>query len=67
VIARWIDLCAAIASSSSPERSCWCWPASGRSADPLDALPDISDVQVIIHTAWNEPPNVIEIRLPTRS
>src|SRR5580658_4485513 len=27
---------------------------------PLDALPDISDVQVIIHTAWNEPPNVIE-------
>src|ERR1700758_3384766 len=27
---------------------------------PLDALPDISDVQVIIHTAWNEPPNIIE-------
>ena len=28
---------------------------------PLDALPDISDVQVIIHTTWNgEPPNVIE-------
>ena len=28
---------------------------------PLDALPDISDVQVIIHTAWSgEPPNVIE-------
>src|SRR5487761_188073 len=28
---------------------------------PLDALPDISDVQVIIHTAWaGEPPNVIE-------
>ena len=28
---------------------------------PLDALPDISDVQVIIHTAWQgEPPNVIE-------
>src|SRR3989440_3637562 len=28
---------------------------------PLDALPDISDVQVIVHTAWNgEPPNVIE-------
>ena len=27
----------------------------------LDALPDISDVQVIIHTAWNgEPPNIIE-------
>jgi copper/silver efflux system protein len=28
---------------------------------PLDALPDISDVQVIIHMAWNgEPPNIIE-------
>ncbi|HSM87804.1 MAG TPA: efflux RND transporter permease subunit, partial [Candidatus Limnocylindrales bacterium] len=28
---------------------------------PLDALPDISDVQVIIHTAWEgEPPSVIE-------
>jgi Cu(I)/Ag(I) efflux system membrane protein CusA/SilA len=28
---------------------------------PLDALPDISDVQVIIHTDWNgEPPNIIE-------
>jgi Cu(I)/Ag(I) efflux system membrane protein CusA/SilA len=28
---------------------------------PLDALPDISDVQVIIHTEWTgEPPNVIE-------
>jgi len=28
---------------------------------PLDALPDISDVQVIIHTAWEgEPPDVIE-------
>src|SRR5882672_5141839 len=27
---------------------------------PLDALPDISDVEVIVHTPWNEPPNVIE-------
>ncbi len=28
---------------------------------PLDALPDISDVQVIIHTQWmGQPPNVIE-------
>ncbi len=28
---------------------------------PLDALPDISDVQVIIHTPWaGEPPGVIE-------
>jgi copper/silver efflux system protein len=28
---------------------------------PLDARPDISDVQVIIHTNWEgEPPNIIE-------
>src|SRR6202162_2062282 len=28
---------------------------------PLDALPDISDVQVIVHTSWpGRPPNVIE-------
>lgn len=28
---------------------------------PLDALPDISDVQVIVHTAWEgEPPEMIE-------
>ena len=28
---------------------------------PLDALPDISDVEVIIHTPWTgEPPNLIE-------
>jgi Cu(I)/Ag(I) efflux system membrane protein CusA/SilA len=28
---------------------------------PVDALPDISDVQVIIHTSWaGEPPDVIE-------
>ena len=28
---------------------------------PLDALPDISDVQVIVHTPWpGQPPNLIE-------
>src|SRR5205807_10185468 len=28
---------------------------------PLDALPDISDVEVIIHTPWaGQPPNIIE-------
>jgi Cu(I)/Ag(I) efflux system membrane protein CusA/SilA len=61
VIARWIDLCArnrflvfagtlflALAGIWAERRM------------PLDALPDISDVQVIIHTAWDEPPNVIE-------
>src|ERR1700723_1062214 len=31
---------------------------------PLDALPDISDVQVIVHTAWmGQPPNLIEYQL----
>ena len=61
MIARWIDLCArnrflvfagtlflALAGIWAERRM------------PLDALPDISDVQVIIHTAWDEPPNVIE-------
>ena len=61
MIARWIDLCArnrflvftgtlflVLAGIWSLRRV------------PLDALPDISDVQVIIHTAWDEPPNVIE-------
>src|SRR6202049_4484744 len=27
---------------------------------PLDALPDLSDVEGIIHTPWEEPPNIIE-------
>jgi Cu(I)/Ag(I) efflux system membrane protein CusA/SilA len=27
---------------------------------PLDALPDISDVEVIVHTRWDQPPNIIE-------
>src|SRR3954463_4294762 len=28
---------------------------------PLDALPDVSDVQVIVHTEWaGQPPNLIE-------
>lgn len=28
---------------------------------PLDALPDISDVQVVVHTTWpGEPPDVVE-------
>jgi Cu(I)/Ag(I) efflux system membrane protein CusA/SilA len=28
---------------------------------PIDALPDISDVEVIVHTGWaGEPPNIIE-------
>src|SRR5579864_4732282 len=32
---------------------------------PLDALLDLSDVQVIIHTSWSgEPPSVIEDEVP---
>jgi Cu(I)/Ag(I) efflux system membrane protein CusA/SilA len=62
VIARWIDWC-------SRNRflvftgvfllllaGIWCMRNI-----PLDALPDISDVQVIIHTRWpGEPPDLIE-------
>jgi Cu(I)/Ag(I) efflux system membrane protein CusA/SilA len=61
VISRWIDWCARnrflifTATLSLALAGIW---AIGRI--PLDALPDISDVQVIIHTAWNEPPNIIE-------
>jgi Cu(I)/Ag(I) efflux system membrane protein CusA/SilA len=30
---------------------------------PLDALPDISDVEVIIHTPWvGQPPSIIETK-----
>src|ERR1700740_2389166 len=32
---------------------------------PLDALPDISDVEVIIHVPWaGQPPNLIEAQVP---
>src|SRR5437867_2749302 len=62
MIARWIDWCArnrflvftgtfllVLAGIWSLQRV------------PLDALPDISDVQVIVHTMWmGEPPNIIE-------
>jgi Cu(I)/Ag(I) efflux system membrane protein CusA/SilA len=61
MIGRWIDWCARnrflvfTATLALVLAGVW---AIGRI--PLDALPDISDVQVIIHTAWNEPPNLIE-------
>src|SRR5437868_14756322 len=62
MIARWIDWCArnrflvftgtlllVLAGIWSLQRV------------PLDALPDISDVQVIVHTMWmGELPNIIE-------
>src|SRR3984893_7036240 len=61
MIARWIDLCARnrflVFTGTLLLVLAGVW-AERRM--PLDALPDISDVQVIIHTAWNEPPNVIE-------
>ena len=61
MIARWIDLCARnrflVFTGTLLLVLAGIW-AERRM--PLDALPDISDVQVIIHTAWNEPPNVIE-------
>ena len=61
MIARWIDLCARnrflVFTGTLLLVLAGIW-AERRM--PLDALPDISDVQVIIHTPWNEPPNVIE-------
>jgi len=61
VIGRWIDWCARnrflVFTGTLALVLAGLW-AIGRI--PLDALPDISDVQVIIHTAWNEPPNIIE-------
>ena len=62
MIARWIDWCAGnrflVFTGTLLLALAGVW-AERRM--PLDALPDISDVQVIIHTTWNgEPPNVIE-------
>ena len=61
MIARWIDLCARnrflVFTGTLLLVLAGMWSLRRM---PLDALPDISDVQVIIHTAWNEPPNVIE-------
>lgn len=62
MIARWIDWCAGnrflVFAGTLFLALAGVW-AERRM--PLDALPDISDVQVIIHTSWNgEPPNVIE-------
>jgi copper/silver efflux system protein len=62
VIARWIDWCARnrflvfLGVFLVVLAGIW---SLGRI--PLDALPDISDVQVIVHTEWaGEPPNLIE-------
>ncbi len=61
MISRWIDWCARntflvfAGTLSLVVAGIWAMQRI-----PLDALPDISDVQVIIHTRWNEPPNIIE-------
>ncbi|MGH6836093.1 MAG: efflux RND transporter permease subunit [Methylocella sp.] len=61
MIARWIDLCARnrflVFTGTLLLVLAGIWSLR---RIPLDALPDISDVQVIIHTTWNEPPNIIE-------
>jgi Cu(I)/Ag(I) efflux system membrane protein CusA/SilA len=62
MIARWIEVCARnrflVFTAVVALAIAGFW-AIGRI--PLDALPDISDVQVIIHTEWNgQPPNLIE-------
>jgi copper/silver efflux system protein len=62
VIGRWIDLCARnpflVFTGTLFLVLAGIWAMQ---RIPLDALPDISDVQVIIHTGWNgEPPNIIE-------
>ncbi len=62
MIARWIDWCARnrflvfTGTLLLVLGGIWCLRRI-----PLDALPDISDVQVIIHTPWaGQPPSLIE-------
>jgi len=62
VIARWIDWCSRnrflVFTGVFLMVLAGIWSMGNL---PLDALPDISDVQVIIHTSWpGEPPNIIE-------
>ncbi len=62
MIARWIDWCARnrflVFTATFLLVLAGIWALR---RIPLDALPDISDVQVIIHTQWaGEPPNIIE-------
>src|SRR3989475_5126123 len=62
VIARWIDWCARnrflVFTGTLLLVLAGIWSLR---RVPLDALPDISDVQVIVHTMWmGEPPNIIE-------
>jgi copper/silver efflux system protein len=62
VIARWIDWCAdnrfLVFTGTLLLVLAGIWSLRQVS---LDALPDISDVEVIVHTEWTgEPPNIIE-------
>src|SRR5712671_5552093 len=62
VIARWIDWCARnrflVFTGTLLLVLAGMWALR---RIPLDALPDISDVEVIIHTPWmGEPPSIIE-------
>src|ERR1051326_3310305 len=62
VISRWIDCCAKnrflVFTGTFLLLSTGIWSLRHI---PLDALPDISDVQVIIHTPWpGQPPSLIE-------
>jgi Cu(I)/Ag(I) efflux system membrane protein CusA/SilA len=62
VIARWIDWCAhnrfLVFTGTLMLVLAGIWSLRQVS---LDALPDISDVEVIVHTEWTgEPPNIIE-------
>src|SRR6202165_4871357 len=62
VIARWIDFCARnrflVFTATLLLVLAGIWALR---QIPLDALPDISDVEVIIHTPWaGQPPSIIE-------
>src|SRR2546427_6808797 len=62
MIARWIDWCARtrfiVSTGTFLLVLAGIWSLR---RVPLDALPDISDVQVIVHTMWmGEPPAIIE-------
>src|SRR5207248_4217084 len=62
VISRWIDCCAQarflVFTGTLLLVLAGVWSLR---RIPLDALPDISDVQVIIHTSWTgQPPSLIE-------
>jgi Cu(I)/Ag(I) efflux system membrane protein CusA/SilA len=62
VIARWIDLCVRnrflVFTGTILLVLAGLWAMR---RIPLDAVPDISDVQVIIRTSWDgQPPNIIE-------